>query len=126
MCLMFFKEPQPSLDSFITISHMPGKIAQILGVKQNTYPSRRIAFVMSSTFFLVSTNIIILFPLSTPSSLRSLDNLSKKRHHTTINFHKFASRSATSIYRWELAIVRPNKCGNEVCSLHKEGISQES
>lgn len=34
---------------------------------------------MSSTFFLVSTKIIILFPLSTPSSLRSLDNLGKKK-----------------------------------------------
>jgi hypothetical protein len=59
------------LASYFTMSH----VYKMLRIKHSTYPSRRIAFVMSSTFFLVSTKIIILFPLSTPSSLRSFDNL---------------------------------------------------
>ena len=74
----------------------------MLRIKHNTYPSLRIAFVMSSTFFLVSTKIIILFPLSTPSSLRSLDNLGKKkkkRYNTTMKLHKLIRCSAIGITR---------------------------
>lgn len=72
-------------------------------VKDNTYPSRRMAFVMSSTFFLVSTKIIVLFPLSTPISRSSLDNLSTQNIRLTTKettcFYRNQVWSTNSIYR---------------------------
>jgi hypothetical protein len=71
-----------------------------LTLKENTYPSRRIAFVMSSTFFLVSTKIIILFPLSTPISRSSFDNLCTKHktYYLRVSSYKNQVWLAVNIY----------------------------
>jgi CRISPR/Cas system CSM-associated protein Csm4 (group 5 of RAMP superfamily) len=74
---------------------------------------------MSSTFFFVSTKIIILFPLSTPSSLRSLDNLGKEKKKKRKIQYYYEAPQAYKVFSnqhhkgYLQFALHPNNCGNE-------------